>query len=128
MHRDGDKPISIGQVIAPPCSNDIFIACEDSAQMRTLICEICDRFREIVLLYEKGILPGQQGFYPINQIAACIRLSKFLYQMRKHRFNNVVSGKLSKLFLTLKPPLTPFSPLPPFPFRRCKFSVSTHRN
>ncbi|KAI8896985.1 TRAPP II complex [Globomyces pollinis-pini] len=61
-----------------PSSEDIIKLSKKSEELYTLICEMPDRYREIVHLYDKSYAFGIVGFYPIFQIAASVKICQFL--------------------------------------------------
>lgn len=78
--------------LKPPSNSILFMAAAMHPQFRMLICDIPDRYREIVSLYERSYQPGQSGYYPYLQIQACLDMSKFLTAMWACKFNGPVTN------------------------------------
>lgn len=51
---------------------------EQNSALMVVICELPERYREIVMLHDRSIQYGIFGYYPILQIQASIRISTFL--------------------------------------------------
>ncbi|KAJ3384042.1 hypothetical protein HDU92_003791 [Lobulomyces angularis] len=67
-------------------------ASNENSTLRNSLSEVPERFREIIILYEKAFQPGHQGFYPITQIAACLKIAKFLACLHLGNFHSFFSG------------------------------------
>ncbi|KAI8803231.1 transport protein Trs120 or TRAPPC9 TRAPP II complex subunit-domain-containing protein [Cladochytrium replicatum] len=138
---DLQAPLPGSVALVAPTIESMFMAGQTHPQLRNLICEIPDRYRDIVLLYERGgattqsvssngatgvvgigaiagtsigqagvgstsgsVRGGDQGpssagvqpsgttVYPILQIAAALKLAKFLAYMCRNRFTGIVVG------------------------------------
>ncbi|KAJ3160687.1 hypothetical protein HDU86_000446 [Geranomyces michiganensis] len=88
------------QPLRPPTYATLFEAARINAQFRTLICDIPERYREIVTLYEKACAPGQQGYYPHFQTQACLTMARFLAAMWVNKFSFPITGGAGILLYT----------------------------
>ena len=52
--------------------------CNTSKKMSDFVCELPERYREIVSLYDKSHPYGVYGYYPILQIQTSLRIANFL--------------------------------------------------
>lgn len=50
----------------------------ESKKLFSFVCELPERYREIVFLYDKSFTYGSFGYYPILQIQASLRIANFL--------------------------------------------------
>ncbi|KAI8592489.1 TRAPP II complex [Geranomyces variabilis] len=101
MSEDNALPaLFTRQPLKPPTYATLFEAARINAQFRALICDIPERYREIVTLYEKACAPGQQGYYPHFQTQACLTIAKFLAAMWLNKFNGPITGGAGILLYT----------------------------
>ncbi|KAJ3364329.1 hypothetical protein HDU91_002647 [Kappamyces sp. JEL0680] len=59
-------------------SREIIELAHSSKKLFTFICELPERYREVVFLYDKAYTYGTFGYYPILQIQASLRIANFL--------------------------------------------------
>lgn len=52
--------------------------CNSSKKMHAFVCELPERFREVISLYDKCHPYGAYGYYPILQIQTSLRIANFL--------------------------------------------------
>ncbi|KAJ3023435.1 hypothetical protein HKX48_003129 [Thoreauomyces humboldtii] len=98
---DEDLPASLTrQPIKPPTYRTLFQAARSHPQFRMLICDIPERYREIVSLYERSYQAGQPGNYPYMQIQGCLFMSKFLAAMWRCKFNGPITNGAGVLLFT----------------------------
>ncbi|KAJ3110649.1 hypothetical protein HDU96_006389 [Phlyctochytrium bullatum] len=63
-------------------------------QLNAFLCDCCERYREIVLLYERGASGGPQApnFCPILGTMASLTIAKLCAGLWKHRFGGMMTG------------------------------------
>ncbi|KAJ3122079.1 hypothetical protein HK098_003143 [Nowakowskiella sp. JEL0407] len=110
------SPISAATSLSPPTMESVFHAGTIHSNLRNLLTDLPEKYREIVALYERatGAIPtgyvggsippttstspqtnsnqGAQFIYPILQISACLRLARYLYSMVQCRFTGIVAN------------------------------------
>ncbi|TPX33913.1 hypothetical protein SmJEL517_g03387 [Synchytrium microbalum] len=83
--RRGPKLLSL------PSIEDIFEqAAIPNSTIRSLLCELPEKYREIVSLHEKTMTKDTQGFYPIFQVTACLKMARLLAAMIKYHFTGSI--------------------------------------
>ena len=61
-----------------PSKEKVFELSYVSQELMNFLCEIPERYREIIKLYELAFSYGNVGYYPWLQIQACIKVAEFL--------------------------------------------------
>jgi hypothetical protein len=59
-------------------SREIIEIATESKKLYSFICEVPERYREVIILYDKAHNYGSFGYYPILQIQASLRIASFL--------------------------------------------------
>ena len=61
-----------------PTYHDLLVNAKLNGGLQMYLAEIPERYREILLLYERAYPSGTPGFYPVFQIEACLKMAGFL--------------------------------------------------
>ncbi|KAJ3281136.1 hypothetical protein HK104_000185 [Borealophlyctis nickersoniae] len=85
---DADRPGR--HILVIPTVDTVFDTASSYPQLRSLFCDIPDKYRDIISLYERAFQSGQPGFYPVLQIQACLEIAQFLASMWLTRFTGAV--------------------------------------
>jgi Transport protein Trs120 or TRAPPC9, TRAPP II complex subunit len=67
-----------GPIMQLPTSREIIELTAKSKKLFAFVCELPERYREIIFLYDKSYSYGAYGYYPILQIQSSLRISNFL--------------------------------------------------
>ncbi|KAJ3210402.1 hypothetical protein HDU67_005353 [Dinochytrium kinnereticum] len=74
-------------------------------QLNAFLCDACERFREVVLLYERGASGGPQApnFCPLLATQACLTIAKLCTGLWKYRFGGTITGGAGVPFWSVDP-------------------------
>ncbi|TPX35810.1 hypothetical protein SeMB42_g07142 [Synchytrium endobioticum] len=76
------------KILEMPSVKDLFDeAANPDSPIRSLFCELPEKYREIVTLHEKSATKDSPGFYPLLQIATCLKMARLLAAMTKYHFS-----------------------------------------
>ncbi|KAJ3095829.1 hypothetical protein HDU97_006470 [Phlyctochytrium planicorne] len=95
------------QILSPPSIQSILgtPTSVNNPQVNAFLSDACERFREIVLLYEKGASGGPQvpNFCPLLATQACLTIAKFCIGLWKYQYGGVVTGGAGVPFWSVDP-------------------------